>query len=221
VVERLRRWKVPASNAKPPAAVSLMAFVLLVGVGVATPKVAWANGSDGGDLERDCLRPLAYTTLLDSIYWADDNVPEYEGVGYYGGIQVFKNRTAKTGQTRVMCAGYYRWTSHAAARSSNSHDDNLNTRDEDHPFEDIWRGFHLRVHSFRVIAAKGCKTTARLWKLLIARPERRVADATKSKSSVITGWGWDAGNPAVYEVDVRTVCPNRTVDIPLPAAALW
>ena len=197
--------------------VTFAAFALLVVLAVAVPTAAIANGANGGKLSRDCLRPLACTNLLSRVYWDDEDVPVYEGLGYYGGIQVFKNRTARTGANRVMCAGYFRWTGDAEPHWSNSHDDNLNGRDEEYRFEDIWAGFNDHVRSFRLMAAKGCKSSVTMTALYQSKPFRRTVDATEANKNVTQGWGWDGGNPCVIDINVKTICPNRTIEIPLPS----
>jgi hypothetical protein len=197
--------------------VTFAVIALLVILAVAVPTAAIANGANGGKLSRDCLRPLAYTGLLSRDYWDDENVPVYEGVGYYGGIQVFKNRTSKTGANRVMCAGYFRWTGDALPHWVNSHDDDLDGRDEDHPFEDIWGGFDGQVRSFLLMAAKGCKTSVTMTALYLPKPFRRTVDATEGNRNVTQGWRWVGGNPGVIDINVKTTCPNRAIEIPLPS----
>ena len=117
-------------------AVVTLAIVMVV---VASLSVS-ANGNNSGKLKRDCFAPKAYVQLLSKTYWDDPDIPSYEAVGFFGGVQVFRNRSAKSGPNRVMCAGYFRWTGDARPDWSNSYDDHLNRRDRDeHRLEDIWR----------------------------------------------------------------------------------
>ena len=183
--------------------------------------VAQANGDNAGRLERDCFQPQAFVRQWTQRELFDPNIPVTEGVGYFGGIQVFENRSAKSGPNRVMCAGYISWSFNRGPFVHPAYDERLDGRERHtHRLADIWNGFAGNVLSFRVYAAKGCRTTASLYTALVPAGRLLVAERTvgamNAQGGTLKGWSWPRGNPDVDVIKVKTVCPARTIRFDLP-----